>query len=106
MSSNKIKVDKNRTNKLSIDLGFDITGDTITSEIRAEQDPESLLLGTWTVAVIDAATGQLELTMDNTVTADIAVDSGWMDIKRLSGGEPLSVFDRPLEVAFQGTVTA
>ena len=28
-----------------------------------------------------------------------------MDLKRVSGGEPLAIFDKPLEVVFQGVVT-
>jgi hypothetical protein len=28
-----------------------------------------------------------------------------MDLKRVSGSEPLAVFDQPLEVSFRGSVT-
>lgn len=104
--SNKVIVHKNRTNVLPVNLGFDITGDTLTSEIRVEPDHNSTLIATWTVVVDDAVNGLITLTLDNALTDDIDVDSGYMDIKRVSGGEPISVFDRPLEVSFQGTVTA
>lgn len=104
--SNKVIVHKNRTNVITVDLGIDITGDTITSEIRAEADHNSLLIATWTVAVTDAANGVLTLTLDNVITEQITVDSGYMDIKRVASGEPVVVLDRPLEVSFQGTVTA
>lgn len=103
---NKVVVYKHRTNRLPVKLGFDITGDTITSQIRVEEDPTSTLIATWTVTVTDAATGELLLTIDDTVAAGIAVDSGFMDIKRVSGGEPLPVFAKPVEVTFQGAVTA
>lgn len=103
--SNKIVVDKNRTNKYTVDLGMDITGDTITAEIKTGPDQDSALIATFTVVVDDAATGQLTISLDNSVT-DISVDSGYMDFKRMSGGEPLSVIDKPIEVRFQGTVTA
>jgi hypothetical protein len=63
------------------------------------------LVATFTVAVIDAPTGELTLTLDNTPASGITVDFGYMDIKRVSGGEPLPVFDRPLEVKFRGVVT-
>lgn len=104
--SNKLVVHKNVTNVVTVDLGIDITGDTITSQIRAEPDHESVLIATWTVAIITAADGIFTLTLDNTLTGDITVDSGYMDIRRISSGEPLVVLDRPIEVSFQGTVTA
>lgn len=103
---NKLIVHKNRRNTIVVNLGIDITGDTITGEIRAEQDHESALIAAWTVVVTDAATGALTLTLDDSVTAGITVSSGYTDLKRVSGGEPLAVFDKPLEVSFQGTVTA
>lgn len=104
--SNKVIVHKNRTNTITIDLGFDVSADVITSQIRAEQDPTSALIATWVVGfVTDGTDGLLTLTLDNSVT-EITVDSGYMDLKRVSGGEPLAVFDKPLEVSFQGTVTA
>jgi hypothetical protein len=104
--SNKVIVYKNRTNTIPVNLGIDITGDTITSEIRVEEDHTSELIATWTVTVDDAATGLITLTLDNSLTDEIEVDSGYMDIKRVTGGEPVPVFDRPLQVVFQGTVTA
>lgn len=104
--SNKVIVHKGRTNTVTVKLGIDITGDVITSEIRTEEDFTSTLLATWIVAVVDAATGHLTLTLDDVTTGQITVDSGFMDLKRVSSGEPLPVFSRPLEVRFQGTVTA
>lgn len=106
MSSNKVVVHKNRTNTLIVDLGMDVTGDTFTSEIRAAPDHESNLITTWTVVVTNAGSGILTLTLDDTLTGDITVDSGYMDIKRVTGGEPVPLLDRPIEVSFQGTVTA
>jgi len=104
--SNKIIIHKNRTNKVVIDLGIDVSADTITSEIRAEQDHTSQLIATFVVAFeSDGTDGRLVLTLDNSVTG-ITVDSGYMDLKRVSAGEPLPVLDKPLEVRFQGTVTA
>jgi hypothetical protein len=103
---NKIIVHKHRTNKITVGLGMDISADTITSEVRVQEDPESDLLMTWTVTVLDGATGELELSVDDSTTAQITVDKGYMDLKRVSSGEPLPVFDRPLEVEFRGVVTA
>ena len=104
--SNKVIVHKNRTNEVRVNLGMDVSADTITSEIRSEPDVESPLIATWTVAfVTDGTDGELLLTLDDTITAEITANSGFMDLKRISGGEPIPVFDKPLEVTFRGTVT-
>jgi hypothetical protein len=104
---NKVKVHKARTNTIIINLGQDISGDVFTSEVRVSDDHESTLLMTWNVAfTTDGTDGKLTLWVDNTITEDIAVDSGYMDLKRMAGSEPIPVFDKPLEVIFQGSVTA
>lgn len=104
---NKVIVHKNRTNTLIVDLGMDVSASTFTSEIRAEQDHESDLLATWVVSFTSSGTdGRLTLVLDNVITGQIEVDHGYMDLKRVAAGEPIPVFDRPLEVEFRGTVTA
>jgi hypothetical protein len=101
--SDTIVVYKGRTNILTVNLGIDVSGDTITSEIRT---PSGTLIATWEVVFdSDGSNGELILTLDDLITIDIAYPSGLMDIKRMSGGEPLSVFDKPLEVEFRDTVT-
>lgn len=102
---NKVIVHKYRTNKITVGLNMDITGDEIQSQVRTQRDPTSDLLMNWTVTVIDDATGELEFEVDDATTAQIEVDSGYMDILRISSGEPLPVLDRPLEVEFRNTVT-
>jgi hypothetical protein len=105
--SSAIIVHKGRTNIVTVDLGVDVSSDTLTSEIRAQPDTTSTLIATWTVAKVGGGTtGELTLTLDNTITSQITAASGYMDIKRVSNGEPVSVFDKPLEVTFRGTVTA
>lgn len=102
-----IIVHKGRTNVITVAMGFDVSADIITSEIRAEPDTESLLIATWEVDfVTDGTDGELRLTMDDIITGQIKASGGYMDLKRVVGGEPLPVFERPLEVQFQGTVTA
>lgn len=103
--SNEIVIHKNRTNVITVNLGVNVTGDTLTSEIRTQPEVDAPLVATFVVAVITAATGELTLTLDDTAAASVTVDFGYMDIKRVSGGEPLAVFDRPLEVKFRGVVT-
>mgnify|MGYP006274407905 CR=1 FL=1 len=104
--SNQVIVHKGRTNTLLVDLGVDVSSDTITSEIRSEPNVDSVLLATWVVAfTTDGTDGELTFTIDDTFTSQITAQSGYMDIKRVTGGEPVPVFDKPLEVVFRGTVT-
>lgn len=105
--SNAVIVHIGRTNTLTVDLGVDVSLDTLTSEIRSEPNVNSPLIATWVVTKVGGGTtGELTLTLDDTITAQISAASGYMDIKRVSGGEPIPVFDKPLEVTFRGTVTA
>ena len=104
--SSRIIVHKNRTNVLTISLGFDVSGDIITSEIRSEPSVDSPLLATWDVSFrTDGTDGELVLILDDLDTSQIRATSGYMDLKRVSGSEPLAVFDQPLEVSFRGSVT-
>lgn len=102
--SNTIIVYKGRTNLITISLGIDVSLDTITSEIRTQS---GTLIATWGVAFdFDGTDGELVLTLDNAITAGIVYSSGLMDLKRISGGEPISVFENPVEVEFRNVVTA
>lgn len=104
--SNEVVVHKGRTNVIRVHMGIDVSGDTITSEIRAEPDQESDLIATWGVTFeTDGSDGELILTLDDSVTSAIEADAGYMDLKRVTAGEPVPVFDRPLDVTFRGTVT-
>jgi hypothetical protein len=101
--SNKIIVHKNRVNVITVSLGFDASGDTITSEIRSEPDSTSPLIAAWVVTfATDGTDGELVLTMDD---IEIDANSGYMDLKRVTSGNPYAIFDKPLEVDFRGTVT-
>ena len=101
--SDTLVVYKGRTNIITVSLGIDVSGDVITSEIRTAS---GTLIATWTVVFdSDGTNGELILTLDNSVTTSITYPSGLMDLKRLTGGEPIAVFDNPLEVEFRETVT-
>lgn len=107
--SNKVVVHKDRANTIQIHVGIDISDDVITSEIRSESDTSAPLIATWDVSFLtDGSDGKLVLTMSYTVSSQISVNSGYMDLKRVIGGvgDPVSVFDEPLEVSFRGVVTA
>lgn len=103
----EIIVYKNRTNTLTISLGFDVSTDTFSSEIREKADYTSTLIATWTIAFLtDGTDGELILTLDDSVTSAITAKKGYMDLKRVTGGEPVNVFDEPLAVVFRTPVTA
>lgn len=101
-----LKVYKNRTNVVPVNLGFDVSTDTITSEIREDKKIDSPLIATWSVDFLtDGVDGKLIFTLDDSVLSSITQKHGYMDVKRLSGGEPLPVFSSPLRVTFEEVVT-
>lgn len=102
----QLVVQRNRTNRIPVNVGFDATGETFTSQIRAEESITSDELATWAVTFdTDGSDGELILTLEEADVSNIAKSYGYMDIKRVSGGKSLSVFNKPLEVLFQGVVT-
>ena len=104
--SNEVIVYKGRDNTVRIQLGFDVSGDVITSEIRSEPSQAATLIATWTVSFgSDGSDGKLLLTLDELTTSQITAKVGFMDLKRSSGGYNYAVFDKPLEVIFREAVT-
>lgn len=102
-----INVYRDRTTIIPVSLGFDVSGDVFTSEIRAKPDTSSTKLAEFEVTFdTDGTDGELILTLDNSVVDLVTVSRGYMDLKRVSNGEPLPVFEEPLDVFFKGTVTA
>ena len=96
-----------RVNKVPIGLGFDVSQDNFTSQIREEKSPTSTLLATWNVTfATDGTDGELVLTLAADALEDVTVSSGYTDLKRVSNGQPLSVFSEPIPVVFEGVVTA
>lgn len=108
--SNRVVVHKGRMNTLIVKLGIDLSAEPeshITSEMRTEPSQAAPLIETWVVEYMtDGSDGILKLTLDATASGQITATGGYMDLKRVIGGQPYSVFDQPLEVLFQGTVTA
>jgi hypothetical protein len=105
--SDQIIVFKNRLNTITVDLGFDISSDTYTSQIRTEPKGDAPLIAEWAVSfVTDGTDGKLILALTELETAQITSDSGFMDFKRVvPPGLAVSVIDKPLEVVFRGSVT-
>jgi hypothetical protein len=101
--SNTLVVYKNRRNVVPVSLGVNLSTDTITSEIRTLS---GVLIATWSVTFDgDGTDGELVLTLDDSALSSIPYTIGLMDLKRVSAGEPLPVFDKPLEVEFREAVT-
>lgn len=105
MPETAIKVHKGRVTTVRVNLGIDVSDDLLTSEIRSEPNPESTLIGTWAIEnVTDGTDGQLLLTLDDEESVIIHT-TGYMDIKRVSGGIAIPLFDKPIVVVIQETVT-
>jgi hypothetical protein len=100
-----IVVYKNRTNVIAVSLGTDVSADTFESEIREKASITATLIATFDVTFkTDGADGELVLTLDDSELEGVTAKSGYMDIKRVSGGEPYAVF-APVKVKFQDVVT-
>lgn len=102
--SGPLVLHKNRVNIITVNVGMDITGDTLTSQIREFESPDSELLVDWDLVVDDAANGLITLTAD-LVSNPVTKTRGFMDIKRVSGSAALPMFNGTLVVEFRGTVT-
>jgi hypothetical protein len=104
--SEPLEIYKNRTNIVKISLGVDISADTFVSEIRAEKSMEATLIASFTPSFLtDGTDGELVLTVDNSALTAVTVKYGYMDIKRVSNGEPLQAI-APVKVVFKDAVTA
>jgi hypothetical protein len=101
-----VVVHKGRTNILPVSLGMDVSQDTITSEIRERRAQDSELIATWDVTFLtDGVDGELILILDDAESGAITHTRGYMDLKRVTGGEPVPVFDKALYVEFREVVT-
>lgn len=101
-----VEVQKGRTVIVPVSVGFDVSQDTISSEIRVGPNKSSNLIASWEVSFeTDGTDGQIILTLDDSITSDITQSVGYMDIKRVSGGEPFPIFNKPIEVSFINCVT-
>jgi len=102
-----IIIHKGRTNTISLNLDESVLPDTLVSEIRSAPNSTSELIATWTITpVTDGSDGRYLMQLDNSALSSVSYSNGYMDIKRLSSGEPLPLFDDPLPVVFKDTVTA
>lgn len=108
MNSGELVVYKHRDNVFQCNMGQDVSADTLTSDIRVEVNPDSPLIGSFTITMGEAGgtDGEIILTL---LAEDIDAGDlreGWMDIKRVTAGRPYPVFDGALRVDLRGSVTA
>lgn len=102
-----VVVYKRRTNTIIVNLGINVSADTFVSEIREGKNSTTPLITTWSTSFLtNGVDGRLKLVLDNSITNTITQTSGYMDLKRTSNGEPLSVFADAIKVVFKETVTA
>lgn len=98
---------KNRTNRFKVNLGIDVSGDTFTCQVREKAIVSAPLIATATsvLPVTTGVDGMLYVLFDDNTLNAVTAKSGYLDLKRMSGGEPLPVF-APVKVKFQEVVTA
>jgi hypothetical protein len=101
-----IIVHKGRTITVQLSLGVNVSSDTFVSQIRAKKDRTSTLLATWAIQFLtDGTDGELLLTLDDSDTVNIEQSKGYMDVVRMTGGQPVPAFNDILEVIFRDTVS-
>lgn len=103
-----IIIKRGRTNIVPVSIGFDVSGDTITSQIRVDESLSSTLIATWAVSFeTDGTDGEILLTLDDDITTSIVQSVGYMDLKRVGGAGTLPIFNDPpvLQVVFVDSIT-
>lgn len=104
--NSEVVVHKGRTEILQVNLPYDISRDTILSQIRVGPSSNTTLIAEWSVRNrTDGTDGQLIFTLDSEITQNITVYEGYMDILRISAGEPLCVNSDPIKVIFRNGIT-
>jgi hypothetical protein len=101
-----IIIHRGRTEKVTIHLAYSVAGDQIYSQIRKGVSPTAPLIATFTEIDISEDGRVITLTLDDSITGNIHTTGGFMDLKRVTGGEPVTVLDEPLAVIFKNVVTA
>lgn len=105
MAVDPIIIHRRRTERITVKLRYSVGNDVITSQIRTGVNPASTKIADFEVDV--SADGRtIWLTLDDSVTQNIQQSGGYMDIKRVTGGEPVNVIDDPIPVVFRNVVTA
>lgn len=101
--ADSLVVYKQRTNIFEfIFFGQDLSQDVLTSQIRRGQSSNSHKIAEFDIRPrTDGKDGRYIFTIDDSELENIPDVVGWLDIKRVSGGEPLAVLESPIPVTFQ-----
>lgn len=86
-------------------FSYDLGDDIFTSEIRTGPTHEYPLIEEWDVSKKEGSNNTLILSLDDSKTSGITHVAGWMDVKRVSFGEPLPVLRDPIQVVFIEQIT-
>lgn len=103
MTRDQLIIHRGRTAIIPVNLSYSVGNDLVTSQIRKTRNVTSDLIAEFEVRKTDDH--NLLLMLDDSVTSLISESFGYMDIKRISNGEPFQVIEDPVEVVFVGVVT-
>jgi hypothetical protein len=102
----QIVVHRGRTVVVPVSVSYDLSGSTITSDIRKTRKASSDLIASWDVSfVTNGFDGDFLLTLLHDVTETIVDEIGYMDIKRVIDGTPTNIIDTPIQVMFVDAIT-
>lgn len=104
---NPVIVYKGRLTTVEVSLEIDFSDDdeVPSSQIRSEPKATGTLLAEWTVTyATDGSDGELIMTIDDS-PGEIVANEGYMDLKRVVGGNAVPVFEHIIPVLFRSSVT-
>ena len=95
-------VERTKTVVVPISLGFNVSGQVFTADLRATTSATSTLIATWTVTfATNGKDGELIATLPDTVTSTLAVGTAYMRLKRTTPGPTIEIFGEPVLVSIQ-----
>ena len=101
-----IQVWLGRTNEVEIDFGEDVSTSSVSSQIREEPNSQSPLIAQWTSSFkTNGADGVVVLKLQPTDLSSVTEERGYMDIKRVVGGESVVDLDNHIKVIFIKPIT-
>ena len=101
MTQDPLVVYKGRTNVFEVKLPYDVSEDVLKSQIRVGADSDTPLIAEWVIEFkSDGKDGSILIVLDDSAASVIGHTFGYTDIKRITDGEPVPVFDNPLPVFF------
>ena len=100
-----VDVHKHRTTELHVILPYPTENDIFTSQVRKGRSQATEVIVEWNVSKSEESSNKLILVIDDELASTITETTGYMDIKRVTAGEPLAVFNDPILVTFKDVIT-